>query len=204
MTANFPGPLEARIFYTVSNTIGGPIQHVMKLNFTLPAGHTITPGQSFGTISVQIRSGVPVTLQAAIDGFITVVRPLYDLDDSTFDYAECWEYTPGTFDARFISTYNIGLAGSNTSPGESVAASQNIMVFRTQEGGIMKLSLMEGKSGVALPRSYAQLASDSKAVVDYVLSTNIWMLARDTSYPLSFKAQYLGQNEALFKRRYRP
>lgn len=204
MALNFPGPFEARIFYTVSNTIGGPIQHVMKLNFTHPVGQTIAPGQSFGTIGVQIRQGIPVTLANAVDGLIAVLQPLYDVDDSTFDFAECWEYEPGTFDATFISSYNIGLAGSNSAPGESIAAAQDIHVFRTQEGGIMKVNLMESKTGSTLPRSYAQLAPAHKTMVDYFLSDNIWTLARDTSYPLAYKSQFPGQNEALFKRRYRP
>lgn len=204
MALNYPGPFEARIFYTTSVTPGGAIQHVMKLNFTHPVGQTIAPGQSFGTIGVQIRSGIPVTLAAAVDGLVTVLQPLYSQTQATFDFAECWAYEPESFDATFISAYAIGLPGTNTSPNNVHAAGHDIWVFRTQEGGIMKLNLMENASGLALPQTYADLGGVTLAIADYFLSSNIWTLARDTSYPIALKGRFPGENEALFKRRYRP
>lgn len=203
MTLNFPGPGECRIFYSATIADGGTLMHTQRLNFIPGPGEGLEAGQPFNTINVQLREGLPVSLKACVDGWVAAMQPLFDVTGNTFAYAECWAYTPGTFDARFVSAYNIGLNGTNSSPGAPIAAAQQIYTFRTEEGGILKINLLENKIGTGFPQTYTQLGPSSKTLVDYVLSGNNWIVARDTSYPFAFKNLFPGQNEKLFKKRYR-
>jgi len=123
------------------------------------------------------------------------------LPPATFDYCELWKYVPESFDASFVSTYDIGVEGATAAA--TVSSQQTIVTFRSTLGGIMKLSFMETViTTVArdtLPFDNATLDSVADAVV---AGTVPWM-ARDGGYPFACIAAYPGQNEALFKRRNR-
>jgi len=85
-----------------------------------------------------------------------------------------------------------------------VAAGQYIWVFRTTEGGTMKVSIMEGtphQPGIKIP--YASMSAAAKAISDALTNGTSPWLGRDTSYPFAVTGLFPGQNEALFKRRFR-
>lgn len=204
MAINFPGPYEIRLFYTVDGTPGGPLQHEQRLNIDV-AG-TPTPGSAFVDISVNTSEALTVDLDVVVEEWITTLAPLFSSGVS-FDFVELWHYpTPQSFDANFVSTYqptaNSGSSGSSTQ-----LASQGIYTFRTIEGGIMKVSLMEQVHAPNVRESYSDLTAARQALVDYVLGggaiAGARFLGRDTSYPFAFIAYFPGQNEAIFKNRYR-
>lgn len=201
MTLNFPGPYEIRLFYTTTPTSQVPIQHVAKYNIDLTA--VPTPGTTFNLLTVVARGGVPQTLQAYVDAWVALLRPLISsAANNSVDFAELWQYTPGTFEASFVSVYAIGLAG--TSGGSPILAGENILTFRSLEGGILRMHFEEFTAVAQQARDTPPIANANYEAIRVFVegTTNAW-LARDTSYPFACIALYPGQNEALFKRRLR-
>lgn len=206
MTLNFPGPYELRFLITTSNLTGGVYTHVQRVNIDV-AGNP-AQGSTFSTISVKdkVTPTGAVDLDVLVEAWLTVLAPLYN-NAFSFDAVELWKYpTAQSFDSEFWSAY-----GPPTAQPSSVSAAheagQAILTFRTSEGGILKINLMETKIASGLSRGYDNMTTEEKAVADFVLgggaTYDAAFLGRDTSYPFSFIKIYPGRNEALFKRRFR-
>lgn len=192
---NYPGPYEVRMFYTVNT-----IQHVQRLNVRVDG--TPAPGTAMADIDFLRRDNLTYTATDEIEDWADLIKPLLSSASSTIDFAELWKYEPGTFNAEFISTHPLAVAGTNASAYNP--AGQIIFTFRTLEGGLMKISVMETTFLKGLPLAYPAMSAAAQAVADAVqLGTSPW-LARDTSYPFSFIKLFPGENEATFKKRYRP
>lgn len=195
MALNFPGPQEVRLFYTKAG-----LAHEARYNVectTPPA-----PGTLPANINLVTENVPALNLTTTITSWVALLRPLFSASDVTFDFFELWSYDPVTHLATFICTDTLALAGTNG--GAGTQGSQLIFSFRTSEGNNMRLSLMEAAVGTTAVLGYAGLPAAEKAVVDFVLSTDHWMRPRDTSWPRAFIRALYGQNEALFKKRYRP
>lgn len=193
MALNFPGPYEVRLFYTMNVLI-----HEQRLNVRMEG--TPVPGDGFDGMNSLRRDDTPELLSDKVDDWVALLRPLAIPTGNTINYAELWKYTPLSFEASYISTYDINLAF--TGGGNEQKAGQAIYVFRTTEGGIMKINLMEGNRALGNPLTYAGCSADEQALIDAVVGGTVPWLARDTSYPIAFKNLYPGQNEAVFKKRF--
>lgn len=199
MTLNFPGPYELRIFYdtTVGSTV---IPHEQRLNVKCQSDPS--PGALFSAINIVAGDNTVSDLQTEVDAWVALMKALFHTS-SNINYAELWKYTPGTFLASFISTYNIAVAG--TSGSATASATASIFVFRTIEGGLMKVQVMEGVRAATTRLAAAGLNASEAALVAYVLDPALgqFFLGRDTSYPFAFTYMYPGQHEALWKKRFR-
>lgn len=196
MSLNFPGPYTVKIFYDVAG-----YDHVLNLNvaFATPPAvgalfSAIYPLTDLGTTSAG-------SLQVWVDLLITDLKPLFSAAESAFRTAELWKNIPDSFAATFVSSYNISVAG--TAAGSYTPASQEIYVWRTKEGGTMRLTLMETIDTVGQSQAYVDLSAGRKTLVDNNFgSPSVW-LGRDTSYKLAFLRMHPGQNEKMFRVRYR-
>jgi len=204
MALNYPGPYELRIYYTVASLTSPTIEHVQRLNVKL--AEPAAQGQAFSAYNFQDINGVVTnTLDDLVEDWLTVLNAAFHTS-MTINAVELWKYpTAQTFDAVFWSSYT-PTADAGTSASAAVAAQQDIYVFRSQEGGIMKLSLMETSFAPGAPVAYAALTAIPLAIVDFVLDGDAVnysapFLARDTSYPFSFTKRFPGQNEATWKLR---
>ncbi|HET8669986.1 MAG TPA: hypothetical protein VFM05_04985, partial [Candidatus Saccharimonadales bacterium] len=149
-----------------------------------------------------IRSGAAPTLAAYCDAWVALLRPIYSSGaGNTIDLFELWKYAPESFDATFISSYAVGLAG--TSGSTVVTAGQDIFVFRTGEGGVMKLNFMESVNVVGAPDTPPLASAALIAIYDFILGSGNAFIGRDGAMPFAMTARYPGTNEALFKRRLR-
>lgn len=196
MALNYPGPYELRYNYLVATRAH---QHRVSLDLTT----TPSPGDAFSTMTAVTRTGSPSasTLDVDADDWIDLIRAQYNAGAS-FDDVELWKYTADSFEAEFVSSLTLGLSG--TAGAATKAASNEIYVFRTQEGGIMKISLLDVTTDVGASVGYADLGTNQAAIVDAVLLSSNWILGRDTSYPFSFVRYHPGQSERWFKKIYRP
>lgn len=198
---NFPGPYQLRIFYsvTVSSVV---LQHKLQLNCAPQTDPP--PGTLFGAINIVNNVGGISTLQTETDFIIALLQPLYNIGATAFDFAELWKFEPGGEEASFVSAYTIGLAGSSGST--NVVASEDIFIFRTTEGGVMKVYLEECVNVPGPSVGYAGAGAPRQALIDYFNATPsaAFFLGRDTSYPFAFNLYHPGRNEAIWKKRYRP
>jgi len=194
MALNFPGPYELRYFYTVDSRVH-QLRHSLQLN------DTPSVGDAFSTIIPIERDGDAVTsLNTHVDNFVAVFLPFLSSADGAVNRVELWKYTPSSFDAMYVSVYDISLAGTNVAA--TIPASQVIWTFRTQEGGILKITILDTTVGAGISL-VPPLPTVAQNIADYINNNNSIVLGRDTSYPFSVVGYYRGQNERLFKRLYR-
>lgn len=201
MAVNYPGPIQARIFYTTAVSGYGTIVHTLSLNFNVSG--SLTPGTPFSSIAVLNSNGDPEYLDDVIDELILLLKPLFIAADVSFDYAECWQYEDGTFNADFISAYQISAVA--TGAGTTKLGAEVIATFRTSGGGTCRLTLEETLYSPGPSLVYNDLVTAAQDLVDWVSDRSPYniLYARDNTYPFAFMKWHPGQNEKLFKDRFR-
>lgn len=198
MALNFPGPYEVRVFYdTIVNTI--TLTHSLRLSFVVDPPEP-EPGDLWSTIFMLRRGGTNVALDVEMDDLAAHLKALFHTSSELL-YAELWKYEDQSFDASFVSAYGLSIAG--TSGTATVTAGQSIYSFRTLEGGSMRLNLMESIVAAGGVKGYSDLSGAEQALVNHIQSATTPWVGRDTSYPFVFTRAFPGQNEALFKKRFR-
>lgn len=199
MVQNFPGPYELRLSYVVTIT-GVPLTHTARLNVDLTSAPTV--GDAFNNINAKTRGGIATPdLAAVIEAWLELVKMIYKTT-TTFGIVELWKYEPLSFDASFVSAYTPTIsAGVDTDPTNT--AGQEILTFRTQEGGILRLNFMETVFLTYGVQPYPIGAVRYDDIFEFVISSVNWVLARDTSYPFATLNRNMGQNEKTFRQRFR-
>lgn len=199
MAINYPGPYELRYFYTVT---ASSIALVHQQNLSLTLTTDPAPGTPFGGLLANRRNATTVDLATTATAWAAAAASMYPTAGATWDYVELWHYEPESFDAEFISSLNLAQAGLSGSAVQ--LASQSISTFRTVEGGIFKLSFMETvivpAARDSAPYGHTGLEAIRSDIVDG--DTYPW-IGRDTSFPFASIAHFPGQNEAVFKARFR-
>lgn len=194
MAINFPGPYGVEIGYTVNG-----LQHKMNLNCDVT--NSPNNGDAFSTINVAQNNGVDTQLDGAVDLLLGLIDGFFHTSD-TFDYADLYIYTASSFERTLVSSYTPSItAGASANSTEE--ASQAIYTFRTLEGGIARLVLMEPNFRDNSQLSYNALGASHQALADYVTGTTGWIIGRDTSRIWSFIRRSSGGNEKTFRQRYR-
>lgn len=193
MAINYPGPYEVEINYTVNS-----LDHVMRFNVALASAPDV--GDDPSTIDVVLRSGANALLSSVVASLMGVLRPVY-ASTCTFTSYTLWRYTPNTFERTYITTGDISLAGTNA--GATTLAGYIMLTFRTQEGGVMRVVLLENVVDQDIKQTYANAGVLFQNIFDYFTASTGWALARDTSYPVVPIFKSGGQNEKTWRQRYR-
>jgi hypothetical protein len=63
---------------------------------------------------------------------------------------------------------------------------------------------MEGTAFAALSQTFPTTVGNVNNIAAFAVSSDSWILARDTSYLVAAMRWHPGQNERLFKARFRP
>lgn len=194
MAQNFPGPYAVEIEYDVDD-----VSHKMTLNCDVTGSPA--PGDIPSSISLVTRDGVGAQLDLAVNAFAALWMPNLNNANSTRAYT-LWKYTPLSTERQFITTDTLTVSGGAS--GGTVLAHQSTLTFRTQEGNGMRIVILEDaltfntRSPLASPD-----VTNYNALRDFIVSDSNWVLARDTSYPIAALNLTGGQNERVFKVRYR-
>lgn len=201
MVANFPGPWELRFSYTTNPSGHAALSHSQHLNVDL----TTDPGSgdAFSNIQAKVRDGLTTPdLASVVEAWLAVLGPLFNTG-AAFGNVELWKYSPLSFQAVFVSSYSPTLV-AGTSATVTGVAQQDVWTLRTQEGGILKINLMECAERAYSKNPYPAGGAAVQILHDFVKSGPNWILGRDTSYPFSALNFLVGQNEKLFNLRFRP
>lgn len=194
---NFDGLNELRFFYTTIPTGFSPLEH--RMSFDVALSSTPVPGEPFGELQTVPKAG-PSTmfLDEWVDSFMPFLLDLHAVS-TEFSRVELWRIPEGTTDATFISVYPLGDVGTG---GSSQVAQQITFTARSGGGGIARLQLMEGSLGGNSSTSYPY-GAEAQAFADAIVADSSIILARDNTYLLANNKLSLGQNEALWRRRFR-
>lgn len=193
MANNFPGPYEVEITYFVDG-----LNHTQRLNCNVDGNPDV--GDLPGTIDVVARDLSLIALDTAVNDWILLIRELFPSDMAWVGYS-LWKYADLTNDRTFI-TSGVNSTVGQTSPPET-PAHQVTFTFRTVEGGTMRIVLLETSQSNQTRVPYALTSAPKQAIFDYVTDPTGWILARDTSYPIVALNYIGGQNEAVFRSRFR-
>lgn len=190
---NFAGPYEVEIKYTVDS-----LKHVHRLNTSI----AVTPavGEDVANIDLLTKVAGSVNLDTAVNAYVNLIKANYHTS-VTFDSYDLYQYQANNVPRKWLATALLGIAG--TAAGSPVPAESTIWTFRTQNGGSMRLVHLETSFDSNLRESYASLGPSSQAFMDSVVADTNWILARDDSYPIVQLNRVLGQNERVFRKRYR-
>lgn len=197
MTLHYDGIWEARMIYSTTPTGHVTMTHRMALDVHPFADYA--PGTEFTDINIVLRDAAVEKLFDHIDAFQLLVEPLYPATTS-FARWELWKIPEGTYDATFISAYEVGHVGSNAAA--SRPAGQVTLTFRSLAGNSGRLQLMES-SEPSDSRVIPPYPGDYADLADYVIAANTPFEARDNSYFFANIALNMGQNEKLFRKRFR-
>lgn len=194
MPTNYTGPYAIEFEYIVEDQ-----SH--KQLISCDTQGTPVAGCDPSTVTLETKDTVGVDMQTAVQAYIDEVVGFYDSGVSFIGYT-LWKYTALSEVRTFITSDTLGDVG--LSGGPSRLAGQTTLSFRTQEGGIFKLVYLET---IFTDDNQISLGgwgnANAIAIVAMVTATNTWFLAKDTSYPISALRASFGENERVFKKRYR-
>lgn len=198
MTLNFKAPYGVRLFYTTTPA-GQPLMehtHEFFVDLTSP----FPPGTEAGDIELKSPDSSNPPFPNFAELYVLKLQPFF-ATSTTFIRAELWKYATGTNDGTFITVHPIGEPG--TAVTGSVAAHQVTMTFRSLEGGIARVQLMEtkfsGTGQASFPTGVAEI--DDFAATLTGLSSPV--IARDGSRLIVANKFSETQNEKLAEKRFR-
>lgn len=193
MALNYPGPYQLRYEYSWNG-----LTHKGAINMDCLNSPIV--GDLFTDITIQLKDGTNKQLSLVSVEYGTVFASLLNNTQAISGF-EFWEYTPNTFDAKFISADPLTISGTGgTSPTD---AWQTTYSFRSAEGGTAFITTLETSFTYKTQKNYVSLGVAEQALVDYVIATDSPVLARDTSYLYSFIRAGGGTNEKVYRKRFR-
>lgn len=195
---NYDGQYEIRIVYDTTPSGFSLLEHT--LTFDVIPSVSPTPGDAFADIAVVQRSGSNMPLDEATDAFVTGMIGIYPAS-TTIIRAELWYIPEGTFAGSFVSAYAIDEVG--VAAGGSQVAQQSTYTFRSIGGGSGRLQFMESSITGSAKTSYPYGSAAQNAIPDLVTAASNFIIARDNTYMFANIHLSNGQNERLFRKRFR-
>lgn len=197
MAQNFPGPYEVDYSILVTG-----ITHHLRLS-CVALGSPL-PGTAPALVNLQTRAGTPQTLQICAQSLWNFLRiPFHN--SVTLTGFTLWRYPiAGSLQKDFVTSGVVtNPAGASTSA--TTLAHQQTLSFRSANGGVMKVVMLESAySGNARNTLISNgSGSSEQQIAAYLLSSAGWAIARDDSFPIVPLFSVGGQNEAIYKIRFR-
>jgi len=196
---SFDGPYEARIFYSVPGSGSIILEH--RMTFDLAVQGTPAPGTAPAEVILVNRDGSNTPFSTFIDAFLLAFKVKFNTA-VTFSRAELWRAAEGSAIFTYITTYSFSVAGTSANP--TNIAHQLTYTFRSTNGGIMRIQLMESVETSNASVSYAAAPAGDKTLMNYIVSSTNAIKARDNGNPYASNRMSGGQNEKLFRKRFRP
>jgi hypothetical protein len=198
---NFPGPYEIELILNFPSL--APIRnHAIRVNCAIVG--TPPPGTLFSGITVQKAGGGTGTAQAVVDQLWSFVRLAYHTS-VTLTGVTIWKYVIGTYGKDFVSAGIAAGTLTGASATAPVVAQQQTLSFRSANGSVMKMVLLEpsptGDSTTTLIPNVS--GAHHQRIAAYILSADNVALARDDAYPIAALRSSLGQNERIWRKVHR-
>jgi len=193
----FDGIWEVRVNY--QGLVGTQtLPHVLTFDVQLAASPD--PGTEFADIPTLNHDLSEGTLKAVMDDFMDKILDFFP-DEITFLTAELWKYPEGEYDGVFYGVYALSLDGLHT--GTMNVAGYSILTWRSIAGGIMKIYLLETAVAGNGVTAYPTGNTLYDLLFTHFTRVDKPFVARDNSRPIAPLKLSQGQNEALWRRRYR-
>lgn len=197
----YDGQFELRYFYATVLS-GLSLNHRFTIDVKINVLSAPEPGEPFSAWPTVLGSGAAGTLDTAANDLLDLLLPFWR-PTTEFSRVELWRYFPEpSTDADFMSVLELAEPGT-AAAGTDVAAQQETMTLRTLGGGIMRVQLMECVSTLTSKQNPPFSPAHFDALRTYLIGTAHPFVGRDDSRPLAAIAWGSGQNEKLFRKRFR-
>lgn len=195
----YDGVFELRFSYSVP--VAGQV--------TLPHQHTIDVnvqgfpdvGTAFADIILIQKNSGEIQLNTWVELYMTRLQPFFSTG-TEFSVVELWQYPLTGTNATWVSVYDLGIAGTSGSPANP--AQQSTLTIRSAAGGILRHQLMEvvflGQGQENPPFAQSEVTN----LVTFLTDVQSPVRARDDGYLVAPLRWSLGQNEKVWRKRYRP
>lgn len=196
---NFPGPYELEFVINMGGVTPARV-HALRINVAVVG--TPVSGALLSSVTLQTAGGGTKTAQAAADQFWSFIRLKYAAT-VTCTEVRLWKYIPNTFAKDFISA---GAVANNAgASGGVVNAQQETLSFRTANGSVLKIVILEGNLAGDTITTLTPVAAGNQAqrIAFYIMSADNVALGRDDGYPVAAMRQALGQNERIWRKIFR-
>lgn len=199
MAANKPGPYEIEL--NLGGWVSPSREHVLRIS--VAALGSPVAGTLPSAIDIQKTGGATAKLDVVTNQLWSFLRPAYHTSISVIGYT-LWKYVPGTLAKDFVSSGSVTTPTGTNGTAANIAG-QSTLTFRSANGGIMKLVLIEPSfSGDTSTPLIPNAAGSTQAkIAAYILSADNVALARDDSYPIAALRDSRGQNEKIWRKVYR-
>ncbi|HEY9664895.1 MAG TPA: hypothetical protein V6C65_41170 [Allocoleopsis sp.] len=198
MAVNLPGPYEVE--YQLDGWTAPIRSHLFRVNCA--AIGSPVAGSLPNTIDMQKRGGGTAKLDVVANQLWEFLRLFWNNGIVCSGYT-LWKYVPGTYAKDFVAAGAVTNQAASGSAG--VVAAQLTQTYRSANGGIMKIVLLEtnqaGDTRVALVPN--TVGTPSARLAAYLLSADSFVMARDDAFPVSPLRDARGQNESVWRKVYR-
>lgn len=195
MTLNYPGPYTIEIKYQVSG-----LEHSSEFSVVLTSSPAA--GTPFSGIGVVTKDLNQVPLDQAIEAYLTSYLDLFNTATAVSEVT-LWKNVFGTFERTWVSSYS-PTANAGTSANPAVLAQQITLSFRSSNGGILKIVALEGFiDGNSVEPLVPGAGSETAGLAATVIDDTSIIKARDDGTPVAALKLSRGQNERVFRKRYR-
>lgn len=186
MPKNTLAPGYIRLLYTVTiNGIARP--HIMNLG--------VRPADwSAATATIYKRDNAAIDWSAGVNVLVGWLKPCWP-NVANFVSATLYRQDTPSSEPQYQSEYSIAQAG--TGGGSVTAGRQETFTYRTFDGGIYKMVLLETGAGEVVRESVLTPATPRADLKDYVIGTTSWIYARDNSHPKTFLWRTAKMNDKL-------
>lgn len=189
---------QVRLFHAVQG-----ITHVYKY-WGIPTTFSASPGGAMGDYSMQVRASASRPVDDLVEEYLDVFSGSF-FDDSVFPAVELWRYEANSLNGVFLSA--MVPTEQPSVVGTAVPASSRVYTARTTSGRIAKLVSIEGRtdSNSLIPWEVSEIGSSSERLGWwFTQSADSWMVDREGGFPIAALRLGSGQNEAVWRKRYRP
>lgn len=179
------------IYYTANN-------HSHKM--TLPVVPQTIPMVPGTNPNLMLNDGTTALWTTAVGAFVDHLLPLYP-NTCSFNRAEIYGLSSYTGDPFYVSGSSL-VGDVGTAAVGLVAYSQAVFSFRTNQGGILKLYLMEQTlaPNQIMPAPAFGGVADVVAIVNHVVGIDNFIMGRDGGEPMTCIRVTTKTNDALRKR----
>lgn len=166
-----------------------------KMTIPIEPGGAATPGIEPSVVN---NSDDPVPLSTAVDNFLVGVLDVYS-NQTQFTHAEYWSKPTPTSDPLYIYTY--AMTGKIGTGGANISAGQATMSFRTNAGGIAKVTFMESNIPTTLVDQAPFASLDHQDIADFLVGDDGWHRGRDGGLLIT-SLKLVGKLNDVLRRRY--
>lgn len=195
---NLPGPYELEFTYEPQ---ASGVSRVLRVQCNAPA--PITLGTPFASATLLKKNGGSVDAQTAADLLWSFLRLGWNAG-TICTGVTLWKYVTGTYAKDFVSASAV--ATPTGAGGGSVARQQEVLSFRSANGGILKIQMMEAANSGSqqVPLVPNPTGAYHQRIASYILSGDSIVIARDNGFAIAALRQSLGENEKLWQNSFRP